>query len=292
MNSNGADILFPHLGIVIGKLKNHITVFHFDIMYYGMIIGAGFILGMFLAQREARRKGMDTDTLWDFFIYLIISGVAGARLYYVAFNWDYYSKNLLKIFAVREGGLAIYGGIIAVVAVLVIFCRVKKQKFGQMIDVLVPGLLLGQLMGRWGNFFNCEAFGRYTDSLFAMRIKKTLVNPSMIDDELLRNIIVDNGTEYIQVHPTFLYESLWNLAGFIFILWYGKKKQKFDGELFLLYMMIYGAGRFWIEGLRTDSLMIYGTSLRVSQCLSAAIALASLAAFVFKRRQYKTENAI
>lgn len=290
MSYNGADLIFPHLGIVIEKMKNHITVFNFDIMYYGMIIGLGFILGMLIAQKLAERKGMDTDALWDFFIYLIISGVIGARIYYVAFNWDYYRSDPIKIFAVREGGLAIYGGIIAVVLVLVIFCRVKKQKFGQMIDVLMPGLLLGQLMGRWGNFFNCEAFGRYTDSFFAMRIKKSLVNPSMIDEEILNKVINDNGIEYIQVHPTFLYESLWNLAGFIFILWYGKKKQKFDGELFLLYMMIYGTGRFWIEGLRTDSLYIAGTSLRVSQGLSLVIAIVSLIIFIVKHKRLKADK--
>lgn len=292
MSYNGADLIFPHLGIVIEKMKNHITIAGFDIMYYGMIIGAAFILGMLIAQKLAERKGMNTELLWDFFIYLIISGVVGARLYYVIFNWDYYSANPSKILAIREGGLAIYGGVIAVVVTLTVFCRVKKIRFGQMVDVLIPGLMLGQLMGRWGNFFNCEAFGRYTDSLFAMRIRKPLVSPSMIDEELLRNIINDNGIEYIQVHPTFLYESLWNLAGLIFVLWYERKKQKFDGELFLLYMIIYGAGRFWIEGLRTDSLYIAGTSIRVSQCLSACIVLASTAVLLAKYRSLKQKNAI
>lgn len=290
MSYNGADLIFPHLGIVIEKMKNHISIGGFDIMFYGMIIGAGFILGMLIAQKLAERKGMNTDLLWDFFIYLIISGVIGARIYYVAFNWEYYSQNPQKILAVREGGLAIYGGIIAAALALIVFCKKKKLVFGQMVDVLMPGLLLGQLMGRWGNFFNCEAFGRYTDSLFAMRIKKSLASPSMIDQELLDNVIIDGGTEYIQVHPTFLYESLWNLAGFLFILWYGKRKQKFDGELFLLYMIIYGAGRFWIEGLRTDSLYVPGTALRVSQCLSAAITVVSLIIFTVKHNGLKKEK--
>lgn len=290
MSYNGADLIFPHLGIVIEKMKNHITIGNFDIMYYGIIIGVGFIIGMLIADKLAERRKMDTDALWGFYNYLIIFGVLGARLYYVLFNLDYYIQNPGKILAIREGGLAIYGGIIAVVITLIIYCRVKKLKFGQMIDVLMPGLLLGQLMGRWGNFFNCEAFGRYTDSLLAMRIKKSLVSPYMIDEELLNNLIIDNGVEYIQVHPTFLYESLWNLFGFVFILWYERKKQKFDGELFLFYMIQYGTGRFWIEGLRTDSLYIAGTSLRVSQCLSACIAIVSVIVLFVKYRKLKQEK--
>lgn len=283
MSYNGADLIFPHLGIVIQKLHNHITVFGFDIMFYGMIIGCGFVFALLLAERLAKSKGQETEVYWDFFIWVVICGVAGARIYYVLFEWEYYRENLLKIFNIREGGLAIYGGVIAAVAALFVFCKVKKKNPLQMLDNIMPGVLLGQAMGRWGNFFNCECFGGYTDTLFAMRIKKELANGSMLSRDILDHVIVDGGYEYIQVHPAFLYESAWNFCSLIFLLWYGKKKQKEDGEIFCLYMLCYGVGRFLIEGLRTDSLMIGNTGLRVSQCVALASAVAGLVFLILLR---------
>ena len=208
------------------------------------------------------------------------------RTYYVIFDWDNYKNDLIQIFNLRAGGLAIYGGVIAGVLTLLVFTRVKKLSFFSMADTGVLGLITGQIIGRWGNFFNCEAFGGYTDSLLAMRIKRSLVNHGMISQELLDHLIVENGVEYIQVHPTFLYESMWNLGVLIFMLWYRKRK-KFDGEMLLIYLLGYGLGRSWIEGLRTDQLIFFGTGIPVSQALSMLLVLISGTVLVYKHKQLK-----
>ena len=184
---------------------------------------------------------------------------------------------------------AIYGGIIAAVVTLIVFTRKRKLSFLSMADSACLGLVTGQIIGRWGNFMNCEAFGGYTDSLFAMRIKRSIVNESMISQELLENLITENGIEYIQVHPTFLYESMWNLGLLLFMFWYRKRK-KFTGEMLLIYLTGYGIGRAWIEGLRTDQLLIPGTELAVSQVLSMVIAVISLAVLLFHRRKGPGES--
>ena len=284
MSYNGADIIFPHLGIVIQNLSNHITLFgSFDIAYYGIIIGIGMLLALFVVENDARRHGNDASIYYDFFIFAVIFGVIGARLYYCAFEWDYYKCNLMRIINIREGGLAIYGGIIAGVISGVIFCKVRKIPFLKLSDSALLGVLVGQFIGRWGNFFNCEAFGGYTDSLFAMRIKESLANPSMISEELTEHIIVDNGIRYIQVHPTFLYESAWNLVTFIILYIYARKQKPGSGKVTVLYFLCYGLGRFLIEGLRTDQLKIPGTSLPVSQCLSLVLFVGMLLIILVRR---------
>lgn len=277
----GADISFVHLGIAIQHLQNHISIFGFQITYYGIIIGAGMLAGIWIAQSDAKRRGQDPEIYLDFALYGIIFSIAGARIYYVVFEWDYYKENLFQIFNLRAGGLAIYGGVIAAVLTLIIYTRVKKMSFFSMADTGVLGLITGQIMGRWGNFFNCEAFGGYTDNLFAMRIKRSLVRESMLNQDVLNHLIVDNGTQFIQVHPTFLYESLWNLCLLCFMLWYRKRK-KFEGELLWIYLLGYGFGRFWIEGLRTDQLKFFHTNIPVSQALSLLLVL--VAAIVLIRR--------
>ena len=285
MSYHGADLIFPHLGILIRHLPNHITVFGFRIAFYGIIIGTGMILGLLLAQWDARRRGQDPDIYLDFALYAIIISIIGARIYYVAFQWDYYSAHPDQILNIRGGGLAIYGGIIAAVLTALVYTRIKKLSFFQLADTGVLGLLCGQILGRWGNFFNCEAFGGYTDSLFAMRIREALVNPSMISPEVAAHRIMDNGVAYIQVHPTFLYESVWNLASLLFLIWFGKHKQKWTGQILALYFLLYGIGRFFIEGLRTDQLLIPGTTLAVSQCLSALLAVLAAAALLYRSRR-------
>ena len=283
MNVNTPDLLFPHLGITIQTMKNDIMIGNFRIAYYGIIIGLGFFLAMLLVERIAKKTGQNADIYWDFFVYIIIFGVVGARIYYVLCEWDYYSAHPEKIINTREGGLAIYGGIIAVVLTLFVYCRIKKQRPLTMLDTLIPGLLLGQIMGRWGNFFNCEAFGGYTDSLFAMRIRTSLVNSSMINEDLISHLITENGVQYIQVHPTFLYESFWNFCTLLFLLWYGKRK-KTEGSVFFLYMICYGIGRYLIEGIRTDSLYIPGTGIRISQAVALLSAAAGAILLVVKRK--------
>ena len=287
--AEGADLSFIHLGISVQNMTKSFSIFGVSFAYYGLIIGIGMIAGLLVAQQDAKRRGQDPEIYLDFMLYGVIFAIIGARLNYVVFQWGYYKDHLAEIFNIRKGGLAIYGGIIAAVVTLIVFTRKRKLSFLSMADSACLGLVTGQIIGRWGNFVNCEAFGGYTDSLFAMRIKRSIVNESMISQELLENLITENGIEYIQVHPTFLYESMWNLGLLLFMLWYRKRK-KITGEMLLIYLTGYGIGRAWIEGLRTDQLLIPGTELAVSQVLSMVIAVISLAVLLFHRRKGPGES--
>lgn len=284
---NGADIRFVHLGITINHLKSSISVFGFRIAFYGIIIGIGMLAGIWIAQSDAKRRGQDPELYLDFALYAIICSIIGARIYYVLFEWDYYKENLLQIFNLRAGGLAIYGGVIAGAITMIVYTRAKKVSFFSMADTGVLGLVTGQIIGRWGNFFNCEAFGGYTDSLLAMRIKLSLVNDNMLNADVLSHKIVENGVEFIQVHPTFLYESCWNLCLLLFMLWFRKHKQ-YDGQMLWIYLCGYGLGRFWIESLRTDQLILFGTGLPVSQALSLVLILAAAGNLIWRGRKKKT----
>ena len=283
---NGADIRFVHLGITIEHLKSSISVFGFRIAFYGIIIGIGMLAGIWIAQSDAKRRGQDPELYLDFALYAIICSIVGARIYYVIFEWDYYKEDLLQIFNLRAGGLAIYGGVIAGAITMIVYTRVKKVSFFSMADTGVLGLVTGQIIGRWGNFFNCEAFGGYTDSLLAMRIKRSLVNDNMLNADVLSHKIVENGVEFIQVHPTFLYESCWNLCLLIFMLWFRKYK-KYDGQMFWIYLFGYGTGRFWIENLRTDQLILFGTGLAVSQALSLVLILVAAGNLIWRGRKHR-----
>ena len=278
------DLKFVNLGITIEHMVSSVNVFGFRIAFYGIIIGIGMLLGIMLAAWDAEDRGLGEDVIYDHVFWVIVIGIMGARLYYVFFQWDAYKDDLLQILNLRAGGLAIYGGVIAGLITLYVLCRRKKLSFLDVADSLILAVLVGQILGRWGNFFNCEAFGRYTESLFAMRIRKAIVNPIMIDAELLEHIIIENGTEYIQVHPTFLYESFWNFCLLMFLLWYRKRK-KFTGEIFLLYLCGYGLGRCIIEGLRTDSLLIPGTGIAVSQLLAGTCFVVSLILILIGRKR-------
>lgn len=275
------DIRFVHLGVSIEHLRKSISVFGFSIAFYGVIIGVGMMAGLLIAQSDAKRRGQDPEIYLDFALIAIICSIIGARIYYVIFNWKLYKDNIIQIFNLRAGGLAIYGGVIAGILTLIVFTRVKKLSFFSMADSACLGLVTGQIIGRWGNFFNCEAFGGYTDSFFAMRIKRSLVDESMISQELLERLVVESGVEYIQVHPTFLYESMWNLALLLFMLWYRRYK-KFDGEMLLIYLLGYGLGRSWIEGLRTDQLILFVTGIPVSQALSIVLVIVSGSIIVYQ----------
>ena len=275
---------FPHLGIHLSSVGNHITVFGFDIAYYGMIIGAGILAGIFMAVYEAKRTGQKEEDYYDLSICAVIISIIGARAYYVIFSWDMYKDDLLSIFNLRQGGLAIYGGVIAAVLTVIVFAKVKKLSAAQIFDTAGLGLVLGQAIGRWGNFFNREAFGGYTDGLLAMQLPVSAVRDSDISKELAEHIVEIGGVSYIQVHPTFLYESLWNLVLLVILLLIRKRK-KFEGEIFLLYLAGYGIGRAWIEGLRTDQLLIPGTSVAVSQVLAVVLAVVSVMMLIILRKK-------
>lgn len=287
------DIAFPNLGIYLRNVPKSFSIFDFRIALYGVIIAVGVLAGVLMAAEVAKREKVDPDVIWDFAIYAIIFSIVGARVYYVVFSWDRYRDDLLGIFNLRNGGLAIYGAVIAAFLTLWIYCCLKKQSFLQLADICVPGLVLGQVIGRWGNFTNREVFGEYTDSLLAMRLPIEMVRAGDISDTISAHIV--EGTNYIQVHPTFLYESLWNLALLCLLLLYRRHK-KFEGEQWLLYLGGYGIGRAWIEGIRTDTLFIPHTGFAVSQVLAVLLVVVSAAADGFvryrlKKRVMTTENS-
>ena len=288
---NGTDIAFPNLGIYLNNVPDGFSIFGFRIAFYGVIIGIGVMCGVLMAAYVARRENMDPDLVWDFAIYAIIFSIMGARIYYVIFEWDMYRDNPAGIFNLRNGGLAIYGAVIAAFLTLFIYTRVKKQSFLQLVDVCVPGLVLGQAIGRWGNFTNREVFGGYTDNLLAMRLPYdfSVIRERDITADIKAHIITVNGMDYIQVHPTFLYESLWNLALLCLMLAYHKHK-KFKGEIWLLYLGGYGLGRFWIEGIRTDQLYLTGTTVPVSQLLAIICVVAAVVADVIVRIRIRNRS--
>ena len=284
------DINFPNLHIYLEHVGKSINVFGFDIAYYGMIIAVGMLLAVALIMHLAKKTGIQEDFCMDVCIYGILFGVIGARIYYVIFAWDIYKDNLLSIFNLREGGLAIYGGVLAGMFTCIILCRKKQVSFLGLADCVVPGVLVGQILGRWGNFFNREVFGQYTDNLFAMELPVNAVR-SMEDvtREMLEHSRVVEGVTYIQVHPTFLYESAWNLVLLIFMLCYFKNR-KFDGQLFCYYLFFYGVGRFIIEGVRTDQLKLWNTGIPVSQALAVVLMIVSLGIYVWLRKAKKREH--
>lgn len=283
------SIDFPNVGIHLENVGKTVTVFGFDIAFYGITIGIGMLAGIVMALMEAKRTGQKQEDYLDLAIYGIIFGIIGARIYYVVFAWDMYKDDLLEILNIRHGGLAIYGGVIAAVITVFIISMVKKKSVFLLLDTAVFGLVTGQMIGRWGNFFNREAFGEYTDSLLAMRLPLDAVRSSDLTDKIRDHIETIDGVSYIQVHPTFLYESLWCLGVLVILLLYRTHK-KFNGELFFLYLGGYGLGRFWIEGLRTDQLWLPGTEIPVSQVLAGTLVIVSAAWIIWKRRSLRIQE--
>ncbi len=235
-------------------------LFGVKVMWYGILISTGVLIGAVLAFREARRLKFDEEDLIDLLLYAIPLSILGARLYYVAFSWDYYRDNLIEMFHFRGGGLAIHGAVFTGILVAIIFARKRNLDFWTIGDITSPSLILGQAIGRWGNYINQEAYGTPTDLPWG---------------------IIINGQK---VHPTFLYESIWDFIVFFYLIWFRKNKSKESGEILLLYIILYSIGRLFIEGLRTDSLMI--GSLRIAQVVSLISII--IAIYIFQRRRKKT----
>ena len=271
------SVSFPGLGLEFELNRVAIIILGRPIYWYGIIIVSGLILAVILCSRWGRRFGISQDNILDMMLFAVPAALVAIRAYYVIFNLSYFqnadgSLNWGKVLNYGDGGLAIYGAIISSAIVLLIFCKVKKLSFLAFADLGVHGLFIGQLIGRWGNFMNVEAFGSATALPWRM-------SGPTIADYMARNGYVDeagynailSGT--LGVHPTFFYESVWNLAGLVMVYFLGKKR-KFDGQCFLFYVFWYGLGRAWIEGLRTDSLYLYvGSTIRVSQLVAALSAL-------------------
>ena len=279
------EIVFPHLGFDVHVKSTAFSIFGLDVQWYGIMIVIGILLAMTFAYRNMRRVGIDSDRATDAIIGGILGALVGARAYYVIFNWDEYKDDLPSIFNTREGGLAVFGGLIGAVIVGGIICKIRKVKFLPMMDLCGVGFLIGQGIGRWGNFFNQEAFGKNTDSLFCMsggRVQQWIALNYNTLGSYNEGVTMDAA---YAVHPCFLYESAWCLLGAVLLGITLYKWRKFDGQIILMYMIWYGFGRFFIEGLRTDSLTI--GSLRVSQALSAVICVASLIILIVKLGKVK-----
>ncbi len=274
------DIAFPNLGIYLHDVPKSFSIAGFTIALYGVVIAIGMMLGVAIAVYDRRSRGLNEDPIWDVALIGIPSGIVGARIYYVIFAWDFYKNDPIQILNIRQGGLAIYGGVIGALISIFIYCRVKKENFFEIWDSVALGFLIGQSLGRWGNFFNREVFGGYTDNIFAMRLPIDAVRERDIVPLLAATI--GEGENFIQVHPTFLYESMWNFALLIILFLYRKHK-KFSGEIMLLYIAGYGVGRFWIESIRTDQLYITGTTIPVSMVLAALMTIVGVGADIIIR---------
>ena len=269
------QINFPHLGIYLGHVGKEFFIGSFSIAFYGIAIVLGMLLGIWAVRLRAKETGQSPDDYLDISLITLAAAIVGARLYYVIFSWREYADDLLSIFNLRGGGLAIYGGLIGGALAILILSRVKKIPFPRVLDTCVIGVPIGQILGRWGNFFNREAFGGYTDNLFAMQLPVSAVRQNEITQEMWDNVVVQNGIRFIQVHPTFLYEGMWNCL-VLLLLFLMRNRTRFEGELFLLYLAGYGTGRFFIEMLRTDQLLIPGTGIPVSMVVSASAVIISL----------------
>lgn len=258
-----SSIRFPGLGLEFNINPVAFSIFGKEVYWYGIIISCAFLVAIVLAQRSAKRFGINPDDIIDMALFAIPAAIIGARIYYVVFRWGDYASHPSDIIAIWKGGLAIYGAVLAAIVTAYVFARKRKIGVFKLFDFTVPYLALGQAIGRWGNFVNQEAYGAETKLPWRMEI----MSP--------------DGLSRIAVHPTFLYESLWSFAAFIFLIWY-RKRGKLPGEVFFLYMILYGIGRFWIEGLRTDSLML--GEFRISQILAGVFAVSMTIIFAIRRR--------
>ena len=286
------EIQFPELGWKFNIDPTAFSVFGFDIQWYGIIITLGLILALIYALPRMKRFGLDSDRTIDAIIGGVIGGIIGARIYYVLMRWDEYKGDWKAIINTRQGGLAIYGGIIGALLVGLTICKIRKVKMLPMLDITALGFLIGQGIGRWGNFFNQEAFGTNTDFFLGMTggtIQRTISDGMQMGGDMYSNGL--NMLWEKPVHPCFFYESVWCLLGFV-ILSFWSKRRKYDGQIFLMYLAWYGAERFVVEGLRTDSLML--GNIRISQALSAVIFVASviLQIVLFSKKKRDPESMV
>ncbi len=258
-------ISFPSLGLEFDPIRE-ILIGPLSVHLYGIIIGVGMILAACYAMRRSEEFGLNEDLVLDGFLWVTPFAICCARIYYCAFSWELYADNPISVLYIWQGGIAIYGGVIGAVIGILVFCKVRKADVKAVLDLIALGFLIGQCLGRWGNFFNREAFGAETESFLRMGLYNTFTG------------------ETTYHHPTFLYESVWNLVGFV-VLHMLSKKRTYDGQIALGYVAWYGLGRTWIEGLRTDSLYLPGTGIRVSQMLAAVSSVVAIVLLVRNARK-------
>lgn len=275
---------FPGLGLELQLNRVAFSIGSVDIYWYGIIIATGFLLAILYTTKRMKEFGLDEDRVIDVIIGGAVGGIIGARTYFVVFQWSYYKDHLNQIFDTRSGGMAIYGGIIGAVLVGYFMAKIRRVKFLPLIDLASCGFLIGQGIGRWGNFVNIEAFGSNTTLPWGMTSPVVVKYLESKQAQLAQLGVMVDPT--VPVHPTFFYESVWCIVGFLLLALYTKHR-KFDGQIALMYAGWYGLGRFFIEGLRTDSLMIGTTGLRVSQVLAGVMVIFALTILVLMLNQVK-----
>lgn len=278
-------VSFPNMGLDLNVPREAFRIFNMPIYWYGIIIATALLVCVIWAWKDSKKFGIDPETVIDLMLFAAPIAIVFARLYFVVFSWDNYKDNLIDIINLRKGGLAIYGGIIGAVITAYFVARYKKLSPVKFFDFAIPYVALGQAIGRWGNFFNQEAFGTNTSLPWGMT-SPTIKSYLAANAEQLQALNGITVNPDLPVHPTFLYESIWNIGVFALLMWLRRKK-KFDGEVFCMYFVVYSLGRAVIEGLRTDSLMI--GSLRVSQLLSILLLIAFAIYIIYKR--VKTNNS-
>ena len=264
------SIRFPGLDLALSYVPRSFQIFGMEFTIYGVLIAIGALLGMGLVTLEAKRSGEDQNKYLDMTIISLLFSVVGSRLFYVAFSWELYKGNLNEILDFRNGGYAFYGGLLAGCCAAAVFCKLAKMSFWRAADIASLGILLGQIIGRWGNFFNRESFEEYADFPWVMQLPLSAVRSGEVSGNMRDNLLTIDGISYIQVQPVFLYESLWCLILLLLLLALRRKK-RYEGELFMIYLAGYGLGRFFFEWLRTDKLYIPGTKLGISLIISAAL---------------------
>lgn len=300
------SIRFPKLGIEFEYVARAFRINEFDLSIYGILIAVGMLAGLMVIVLEVKRAREDQNQYLLMLIFAMIGALIGARVFYVVFSWKQFQGDFMEIFRIRNGGMAIYGAIFGGAVSGALYARLRKLNFMKMADFACIGLLVGQIIGRWGDFFNRESFGEYTDCIFSMQIPLASVRSSEVTSLMRENLVMIDSVSYIQVHPTFFYESMWCLL-LLFVLLGYKRRKKFQGEIFMRYLAGYGFGRFWIEYLRTDSLMLPGIKISVSLVISAGLFLvcgtvATVERFMMKKREalrrrrneayYEAENSV
>lgn len=286
----GYDVAFPNLGIFIKNLQNTIRIGNFTIAYYGIIISIAMLIGFAIVTHFAKKQNINDDIFYDVFIIIIVLGIIGARAYYVIFKWDYYQIRPHEILDIRAGGLAVFGGIILATIGIIVYCIIKKINVIKILDLTMIGVAIGQAIGRYGNFFNMEAYGDYTNNIVAMRLREEYLDPANITWIQSLNVIEEEGIQYIQAHPTFLYESLLNIILFIILIYILNKKHKFDGQLLATYLIGYGIIRTIVEYFRTDSLML--GNFKISQLVAIACIIIGIIIYVLHYKNIKPFDEI
>lgn len=285
------SVRFPNLGLEFEYVPVSVRVFGFEITFFGILLAVGMLLGIAFVVLEAKRKKQDANLYLGMMISGLAGGFIGARFFYVLLSWSVYKTDIMKVFDTRNGGMVFYGGLLGGALAAAVFCRVKKAVFMEMADVAVKGLLIGQIIGRWGNFFNRESFGEYTNNVLTMQLPLSNVRAGEVTPWMRENLVAIDNVSYIQATPLFLYESIWCLL-LLLLLFVWNRRKLFAGEIFMRYLAGYGFGRFFIEWIRTDKMFWPGTDIAINQVISAGLFLFFTVVVIVKRIMAKKRAAL